>query len=582
MTRRLRSLLAICLVLAVGSSRAQGLFGEPYAKITVTPSGQEVPAGGTFELTVSFDIEDGIHLYKKTMTFEWTELKGAKAVDVSKPKGTEYADATSTDPNATTEAYDDKVDVLVRFQATGKEGDPIVIKGTVGYQGCKETTCYPPMTTELTAELTTVAGTGVPAPEVTSEPEQVPAPDEGAEVPGGVGFVLFCFVVGLGLSLTPCVYPLIPITLAIIGGKEKEHKLAAIGLSAAYVLGIALTYAVMGGLVAQLGASVRLVFQSAWFLVPIGVLFVLLALAMFDVITIESQAASGLAEKVRGKSSGVFGVLLLGVVSGLVAGPCVAAPLLAVLVKIAEAGSVAFGAVSMFVLAWGMGMILIVAGASTSLLPKAGTWMNWVKHLFGFVILWAAVYFLRPIIGEVAFYFGTGLVILTGAVFLGGFDSLTAESGTGARLLRLAGFLAFFAALWFGFLALQETGQLRPAPSAPVEEVFEPGDIAAVDAALGAGKPVFLDFTADWCTYCKAIKRTTLADAGVIAELRRFRAFEIDLTNALDHKELRERYKVAGPPAYFVFDSHGTLRHSLTYDDLKEVDPFLTLLQDVE
>ncbi|NQT87743.1 protein-disulfide reductase DsbD [bacterium] len=573
----------LCALLAATVGMAQG-FGDSYAKVAVAPL-KEAPAGRTFGVTVSFEIDEGIHVYKKSIEFTGEELVGAKYLDAEKPTGKVFADATSAEPGAMTEAYEGKVDVILRFQATGAEGDPIAIRGAISYQGCKETTCFAPMAAPIAVELTTVAATGEPGKDEPPVPdaEETAAPKAKKDgTPAGAGFILFCFVVGLGLSLTPCVYPLIPITLAIIGGKQKEHKLAAIGLSAVYVLGIAITYAVIGVLVAQLGGSVRLVFQSPWFLVPIGGVFVLLALAMFDVITIESQAASGLADKVRGKSSGVMGVLLLGMVSGLVAGPCVAAPLLAVLVKIAETGDSLFGATAMFVMAWGMGIILVVAGASTSLLPKAGAWMNWVKHLFGFVILWAAVYFLRPIIGEVAFALGTGLLILSGAVFLGGFDSLTAESGAGARVIRLLGFIALFAALWFGFEGLQEAGVVRLSGPAPAAEVLIEGDLASVDAALGAGTPVFLDFTADWCTYCKVIKRTTLADARVVSELRRFRAFEIDLSDVTQHKELRERYKVVGPPAYLVFNSKGELLHELGYEDLQQADPFVALLQKVK
>ncbi|NQT88074.1 thioredoxin family protein, partial [bacterium] len=365
-------------------------------------------------------------------------------------------------------------------------------------------------------------------------------------------------------------------------GKQKEHKLAAIGLSAVYVLGIAITYAIMGAVVARLGGSVRRYFQSAYFLVPIGVIFVGMALAMFDIITIQFNAASGLIDKVRGKSSGILGVLLVGMVSGLVAGPCLAAPLLTVLTTVAKTGSPLFGAAAMFTLAWGMGVILIVAGASSDLLPKAGMWMNWVKHLLGFIILWAAVYFTRPIIGEAAYHLGSALVILAGAVFLGGFDTLTAESGSGTRATRFGGLVALFLALWLGVLALEDMGHFKATAVAPSAEVLVEGDLESVDAALGSGKPVFLDFTADWCPNCKAVKRTTLSDAKVLAELRRFAAFKIDMTNTLDHGELVKRYDVPGPPYYLVFDSKGELLHTLSSKELLKTESFLATLKTIK
>ncbi|MFP4058303.1 MAG: cytochrome c biogenesis protein CcdA [Candidatus Brocadiia bacterium] len=591
--RRAAAAVALLLALAPRLAAAQG-FREHYMTASASISPAEPPAGGAFELEVRLEVDPAVHVYKHTLQFTWQETKGAKVVKVVKPSGTLYPDLTTPEEGDTTEAYEGSATLTVRCRATGQEGEPILLRGSLAYQGCTENMCRAPKDLSVSAEATTgPAAEGAPAgeggeegPAPEGQAEEAPPESSAQEVAGRLeekgilGFVALTFVLGLALSLTPCAYPLIPITVAIIGAKEKRSKLASVGLAALYVLGISITYAVLGVLVASLGASVRMAFQSPWFLVPIGALFVVLALAMFDVVTIQMPGSvGGLAEKLRGRG-GLVGVVLLGAASGLVAGPCVAAPLLGVLVAVAKRADRLLGALSMFTLAWGMGAILLVAGASTGLLPKAGAWMEWVKRLFGFVLLWAAVYFLRPVIGEVAFHLGTAAVLLAGAVFLGGFDALTPESGFAARAKRLLGLVALFAAVAFALMGLGATGSLPLAASTQEKgDPFTFADAERVDEALASGQPVVLDFTAEWCTYCAELDRTTFSDPAVVAELGRFQAFKVDVTES---PELVERYEVAGPPLIAVHDSQGDLVRKLGYEDAKDPQQFLQFLKTVE
>ncbi|HUT36861.1 MAG TPA: cytochrome c biogenesis protein CcdA [Planctomycetota bacterium] len=556
-------------------------FEDPPFQVASTLAPAEAAAGGELTLTVTFTLRADVHLYKDSIKFRWDELKGVVEKEVVKPKGKEIPDLNSTEEGATAEAYEGAASVTVKFQVTGAAGETASIKGTVGYQGCTDRQCFRPAKFAISYEAAIVAGAAAP-------PSEGPAPAAAAREELGWLFVLKqlakAFVWGLALSLTPCVYPMIPITMAVIGGQKEASRLKAILLSGVYVLGIAITYSALGVLVASLGASVRQAFQLPAVLVGIAAVFVLFALGMFDVVTIQAPAfLGGLGDRVVGRKKGVVGVLLLGVVSGLAAGPCVAGPLLSVLTEIAAIGNRALGAAMMFALAWGMGLLLIVAGASTGLLPKAGKWTLWVKHLIGFVLLWAALYFLRPVVRETAFWLGSAGLLVAGVVFLGGLDALTPESGFAARAKRVLGIAALVVAGWCALvgLDLEPRAGVGPVPGTAQPDPFLHGDPDLFKEALAAGKPIVLDFTAEWCGYCKVLDRTTFADPAVVAELKRFRALKIDY-DASRNAELVKRFDVPGPPLIVVLDSNGELVKKLGYDEAKDPDKFAAFLKQVK
>jgi thiol:disulfide interchange protein DsbD len=623
--RRTARLARPLLALWVAGIAAAASAEEPF-RVSSTLSATQVRTGEALELRVAFAIAEGTHLYKDSIAFQWDVLEQAKQKEVLKPKGKTVPDLTAAEEGATTEAYEGSAEVAVKFQATGAAGEKIVIKGTVSYQGCDDIrkTCYRPAKSPIAHELSIVAGgpvatraeVGVPAPPAPSSSRladfrfpisdfrlrnnrgawssvlsQSAIANRQSAIPGWrltwgslVAELLKAFGLGLLLSLTPCVYPMIPITVAIVGGQKKQSRLQALSLSAVYVLGISVTYAALGFLAALAGASVRNAFQSPYLLVPVAALFVVLALGMFDVLTIQvPQSVGGLGERVMRRCGGVCGVLLLGIVSGVVAGPCVAAPLGGLLIDIAKRGDPALGALMMFTLGWGMFVPLFAAGASTGLLPRAGAWMVWVKQFLGFILLWAAVYFLRPLIREMAFWTGSAGVVLAGVVFLGGLDALTPESGFVQRAKRVLGLVGLFAALGMALLGLREGGLLpvvgAPPPGAAV--AFAHGDPESVDAALKSGQPVLLDFTAEWCRYCEVLDRTTFADPAVLEELKRFRAFKVDY-GAAQERKLFTRYDVPGPPLILLFDSKGELVKKLFFEDFKDHDKALEHLKQVK
>lgn len=594
--------VALLLALAMAALALEGFEEEPFQVSSILAPAQ-APAGGEVALTVTVKLRHDVHLYKDSIKFQWDELKGLAAREVVKPKGKLIPDLISGEPGAMLEAYDGSADIVAKFQVTGAAGETASIRGTVGYQGCTDTMCFRPMRFALAHQAAIVAAKGPSDPSPSkgegrervgaateARPTPSPLPErEGGEAPDGGWLAVLqhlakALVAGLALGLTPCVYPMIPITAAIIGARKESSRLKAILLSAAYVLGIAITYAVLGALVALLGQSVRLALQTPAVLVGIGALFVVFALAMFDVFTIQAPAAvTRLAERAGGHAKGLLGIVALGAATGLAAGPCVAGPLLGVLTDIATMAKPALGAAMMFLLAWGMGVWLIAAGVSAGFLPKAGPWMVWVKHLIGFVLLWAALYFMRPVIREPAYWLGSAAVIVAGVIFLGGLDALTPQSGFGARAKRLLGVAALVAAGWCALIGLDlepKAGMGTP-PGVAQPDPFLHGDPDLFKEARDAGKPIVLDFTAEWCGYCKVLDRTTFADPAVRAELKRFRALKIDV-DTRRNAELVKRFDIPGPPMILVFDSTGKLVKKAGYDEAKDPDAFAEFLRGVQ
>jgi thioredoxin:protein disulfide reductase len=256
---------------------------------------------------------------------------------------------------------------------------------------------------------------------------------------------------------------------------------------------------------------------------------------------------------------GVLSVFALGALGGLVAGPCVLAPLFAQLQRVFALGDPLVGFLALFVVALGLGVPLILFATGTGLLPKAGPWMEWVKNLMGFVLLWAAAYFLIPVIGDTAYYLAFAAVLVVGAVFLGGFDRLTRESTTGDRAKRALGMLALLAAV---FLTAHALGFGGGGTAEKAENLFVPGSMTEVQQALDAGKPFIIDFTADWCVICKELDRTVFTQPDVVALGRPFTTLKIDTD---EHPDVAEMYNVKSPPVIVFVNADGSVNLDLSF-----------------
>jgi thiol:disulfide interchange protein DsbD len=464
-------------------------------------------------------------------------------------------------------------------------------------QGCAEAgVCYPPQTHEFKVEL--------PAGSVAAAKTQ--AAGEGDETGriaralAHAGFftnLFFFFLAGLGLALTPCVFPMIPILSGIIAGQGQHvSRGRGFALSAAYVLGMAVTYSAAGVAAGLTGTLISAALQNSWVLGGFALVFVVLSLSMFGFYDLQlpSSLQSKLSDEAGHLQGGRgIGVFLMGALSALIVGPCVAAPLAGALLYIGQTGDAVLGGAALFAMALGMGVPLLLVGLSAgTLLPRAGLWMEGVKKFFGVLLLGTAVWLVSPVIPVAAQMMAWAVLLIVPAIYLHALDPLPPTARGWQRFWKGCGVIMLLvgAALLIGVLAgnrdpLQPLGGLRgqgqaqaaEAPHLPFERVKTLGELEA--RVKAAGKPVMLDFYADWCVSCKEMERFTFADPAVRAKLAGFTLLQADVTaNSDDDKALLQRFGLFGPPGILFFDAQGKEVKAVKVVGFQEPGEFLKSL----
>jgi len=562
------------------------LFIVPLAQADMLAFGSKkpgfLPADQAFALSVhavdqktliaSFKITPGYYLYRDKINFT---LADGKPTQLTLPKGEE-----KDDPNF------GLIEVYHRsFQAEIKLPKVDVKKTLVlnaNYQGCSDNgLCYPPIDKIFNIELMQSITAAAPPPTAPTSAADKAAPEnENSQIAkvfqsGSFWLIVsFFFGAGLLLALTPCVFPMIPILSGIIVGRgHKITHMHAFILSLAYVLGMAITYAIAGVAAGYSGDLISNSLQTPWVLGSFAALFVVLSLSMFGFY--ELQLPSALQSKLTdtsnklhgGHLSGVFG---MGALSAIIMGPCVAAPLAGALLYISQTHDAVLGGTALFVMALGMGVPLLIIGTSAgTLLPKAGGWMESVKRFFGVMMLALAIWIVSPVI-PLAVQMGLWAALLIfSAIYLHALDPLPHTARGWDKLGKGVGILALLlgVAYLIGALSgardiLRPLGNLgRATAEASHSLVFERvKSNAELDTRIAqvAGKTVMLDFYADWCVSCKEMERFTFSDAGVQAKLKDTILLQADVTaNNADDKALLQRFQLFGPPATLFFDKQG-------------------------
>lgn len=566
---------------------AAAAYGENFV-VTSTVEPQSARPGGTVDLSVKFTLAEGIHLYKDKITFDWEQTDGIVPGNPALPKPITVPDPLDASGRAVIEAYEKSVTVIVPMTVDSEAAGTKNVIGVVHYQGCTDTMCFMPMQFRLSHDVQ-VAGLAVPAvqqppagglQQPVADSTAAAQPTPAAAEQGFLVRVLMAFGVGILISLTPCVYPLIPITAAIVSGGRQTGEggvLESLLRSVVYVLGLSIIYAALGVLSATLGGAFSQWLKTAWVIVPVAIVFVALGLSMFDLFTIQTPSFISGRASPRRSTRRLVDVFTLGLVAGIVATPCVAAPLAGMLTFIATTGNRLLGFCMLFSLAWGMGLFLIIIGTTAgSFMPKAGSWMEWIKKALGFAMFWAAAYFAMPVIGSEVYKLISAIIIVAAVVFLGGLDTLSPSSGFANRLKRTVGIVATILAVLLLIDAVGNmTGRRFGAPSASYQAstgAFTPSDGAALERALASGRPTVVELYADWCTICKKLERTTLSSAEVASRLANVNALKLDYDR---NSELISKYNIPGVPTIMFFDDAGREARGLRLSGYVEPDKLL-------
>jgi len=555
---------------------------------------EKVAPGQNFVIEVSLDIAPKYQVYEAETSVTPPEISG---FTFGKVRAVSSVFEKSDPFLGKIKIYKEKALFEIPVSADKSlEPGPKTISLKVRYLGCTDKVCFLPRTEDVKAVFIVVSEAGatmvpppvLPVPPMIQNSEIPPTGEpnsfqETAEKFGLIGVLVAAFIWGFLASLTPCVYPMIPVTVSVIGARSAGSIFRGFVLSVFYVLGLSLTYAIFGTVAAMTGGMFGEYTNHPAVRIVVAAVFVILALGMFDLFYI--QMPSFLSSKIGGfRGSGLIGVFITGAAAGAVVGPCVGPMLVGLLVYIAALGSKLQGFLIMWSFALGMGMLFLVigtfSGAATSL-PKAGMWMERVKHFFGVLLLAAALYYVEPLLPEKVFFLTLGAFLMGIGVFVGAFDPLSAESKPRNRFWKTAGLLFLVLGIAYtakfvsdGQIYLNKLSGVAPAKDGITwlrDEAF------GLAQAKSQQKPLMMDFSAEWCTACKQMDRETFSDPRVIRMSKQFVCVKIDCTDtsAPEVRRLQKKYKLVGLPTILFMNSAGKLVPDTAVTEFVKAGAFL-------
>jgi thiol:disulfide interchange protein DsbD len=582
-------------------------FSDPFAE-PITTSGYvsltNVPQGGTAQVAVAIAIRAPWHVNANQVTEDFlipTEVAfeapaGLTVRGVVYPK---YVEKKLAFAEASLRLYEGTVYVGAVIDVAGDAAiGQAVLKAVVTYQACDNEKCLLPQTSEVFVPVTVsspIEAVDLAHAEIFDQIDfgalaQVePAGGDGAAsgeertiqdaiAKHGLlfGFVLV-FIGGLALNLTPCVYPMIPITVSYFGGQAKGRGSRTVMLALLYLLGMATTYSALGLFAAFTGSLFGSALQNPIVLIAIALVMVALALSMFGYY--EIRVPTRLAGVAGTAKEGSLGSFLMGLTVGIVAAPCIGPFVLGLLTFVGERGSLLLGFSLFFVLALGLGtpfVVLAIASGNIRQLPKSGEWMEWVRRLFGVVLLAMAVFFLDPLLNDAIYYGLIGVVLIVGGVWLGFVSRVSTTTLLFMALRRFVG----VAVPLFGLYVMLAPGHILGREEG-ASIAWVPYAEAALAEAIDGGKPVVIDFSATWCLPCRELERETFNQPEVVEAAEGIIALKADLTQhgSPDVRALRKKYDIRGVPTLIFIDRNGVEARDLRAVQFIDKNDFLRRLE---
>jgi len=580
------------------------IFSEP---LTADQAFQfNLKATSSKEVTASWDIAKGFHLYKSQISVALASENGTVLGKINYPEGI----PEENEVYGKYQVYEGKLIINIPIEKWGTSPTEFV----VNYQGCEGSLrCYPPETKVVAIDTpqdaistgTVQATSSIPQSSTLSTPSLFSTQQL---LEGGNIFLILgsFFVFGLFLSLTPCVLPMIPILVGLIMGQKEIKQRKAFLLSITYVLGMAITYSVAGMITATLGSSVQSVFQNVWVISACSIIFVLLALSLFGLY--ELQLPSWMLNRLntaanKTKSGSYLGVFLMGIISSLIVSPCVSAPLAGTLIYIATTGDVLLGGLALFVLAIGMGVLLVICGTSGGkFLVKAGGWMQIVRYFLGIVMIAFAIWMLGRIIPSQWTDMMYGFLLIGVGLYMGAIEPIQ-QQGRFKKFIKMIAFFILVAGVGISIRFFIPTSQVSSTSSTSnkiivpedmksakiPQQVSEEGFIKVttlqqlnkiLEKAKAEKKPAVIDYYADWCTDCKEMEATTFKNIDLQYQLKSFVAIQADITK--DNSEtsaMKKKYGVFAPPYFIFIAPDGTQIKNATMAGLISATDFVNQLQ---
>jgi thiol:disulfide interchange protein DsbD len=612
--KRLFSVLALLPLLALF---ALGQIPE-IVTVKVVPPSSPLKAGMSAPITLELTIKSPYHINADQPLEDF--LIGA-TVDFKAPAGVVYrkiafppAEIRKLDLSPNPMAiYEGMVKITAEVAlAPDFKAAEFAIEGSVGYQACDNTMCLPPAEAKFSRKVVVAGGTGAAAPaapvqgiappktEDAAAAAAVPPADDPIQKqkeadlaaaaksgspktaapakPSASPFddkglpltFLLVFLGGLALNLTPCIYPLIPITISFFGGQAEGKKGGVVAHAVIYVIGMAATYSVLGVIAAFTGSLFGVALQYPPVLIGIALIMVVLALSMFDVYELRMPAF--LNKFAGGSQKGYFGTFFMGLTVGIIAAPCIGPFVLGLLTYVGNRGNVVLGFSLFFVLALGLGVPFLILGifsGSLNKIPRSGAWMVWVRTIFGFILVGMAIYFLKTLFPHPLLYdLALALTMLLAGIYMAWIEPTKTPGKVFPFVRNVVGVIFFVLALLTAaggirsYLDEQVNARIQGtgAGGAKLEAVaWTPYSEEKLAAAAREGTTVFIDFFTDWCIACKEMDRDTFSQPEVVAASREFVCLRSNLTTDKDPviKDLYRRYQVRGVPTYVFLGPDG-------------------------